>query len=461
MKDANSSRSAHHHGTRDAFGSSFGVLVALAGSAVGLGNLWRFPYLVGENGGAAFILIYLAFVILIGIPMLMSEFIIGRRSQANARGAFNKLAPGSRWGVAGILAVICCIMILSFYSVVGGWGIEYLLKAFRVDFTRGGDNAALSSLFSEFSSSSWRPLVCHTVFLLLSGLIVILGVKNGIEKFSKVMMPLLFLIIIGIAVRSLTLPGAGAGIDYLFRPDWSKVNANTLLSALGQAFFSLSLGSGMAITYGSYVSRKENIVSISTQTAVADTLFALIAGCAIMPAVFAFGISPGEGPGLVFITLPHIFSQLPVGGGIIAILFFVALLLAALTSSISLLEVIVAFCIEEFHLKRRSAVAVTLSVLWVLGCLCSLSLGVLGDWKLFGKTIFDLFDFVSANVLMLIGGLLVVLFVGWKLGRQVIHDELTNSGTLRIPAWLIDTITFLVRYLAPAAIIIIAIFQWI
>ena len=460
MKDADSPHPSRHHGTRDSFGSSFGVLVALAGSAVGLGNLWRFPYLVGENGGAAFILIYLAFVILIGIPMLMSEFIIGRRSQANARGAFRKLAPGTHWGFAGTLAVICCILILSFYSVVGGWGIEYLLKSLRFDFTRGGDNTALSSLFSEFSSSSWRPLVCHTVFLLLSGLIVILGVKNGIEKFSKVMMPLLFLIIIGIAVRSLTLPGAGAGIDYLFRPDWSKVHADTFLSALGQAFFSLSLGSGMAITYGSYVSRKENIVSLSTQTAVADTLFALIAGCAIMPAVFAFGISPSEGPGLVFITLPHIFSQLPLGG-VIAILFFIALLLAALTSSISLLEVIVAFCIEEFHLKRRSAVAITLSVLWVLGCLCSLSLGVLRDWKIFGKTIFDFFDFVSANVLMLIGGLLVVLFVGWKLGRQVIHDELSNSGSLHIPAWLIDVITFLVRYLAPAAIIVIALFQWI
>ena len=460
MKDANSAQPAHHHGSRDNFGSSFGVLVALAGSAVGLGNLWRFPYLVGENGGAAFIIIYLAFVILIGLPVLMSGFIIGRRSQANARGAFKKLAPESRWGFAGILAVLCCVMILSFYSVVGGWGIEYLFKAFRFDFTRGGDSAALSSIFSDFAASSWQPLVCHTIFLLLSGLIVILGVKNGIEKFSKVMMPLLFLIIIGIAVRSLTLPGAGAGIDYLFKPDWSEVTANTFLAALGQAFFSLSLGSGMAITYGSYVSRKGKIVSISAQTALADTLFALIAGCAIMPAVFAYGISPGEGPGLVFITLPHIFSQLPLGG-VIAILFFVALLLAAVTSSISLLEVIVAFCIEEFHIKRRSAVAISLSVLWILGCLCSLSQGVLSDWKLFGKTIFDFFDFVSANVLMLIGGLLVVLFVGWKLGRQVIHDELTNSGALRIPAWLIDTITFLVRYLAPAAIVTIAIFQWI
>ena len=447
------------HAGRDAFGSSFGVLVALAGSAVGLGNLWRFPYLVGENGGAAFILIYLGFVFLVGLPILLSEFIIGRRSQAAARGAFKVLAPGSRWSIAGVLAVLCCTLILSFYSVVGGWGIEYLLKAFRFDFTSGKD-AAFSTLFTSFTASSWKPLLCHTVFLAVTALIVVFGVKNGIEKFSKVMMPVLFVIMLGIAVRSLTLPDAGAGIDYLFRPDWSKVSADTFLAALGQAFFSLSLGSGMVITYGSYVSRKENIVALSAKTAVADTLFALIAGCAIMPAVFAFGISPGEGPGLVFITLPYIFGQLPLGG-FIAILFFLALLLAALTSSISVMEVIVAFCIEEFKLRRKAAVALCFAVLWVLGCLCSLSMGLLGDWKVFGKTIFDLFDFVSANVLMLVGGLLVVLFAGWKLGRKVVHDELTNSGALRIPEWFLDTLLFLIRYLAPAAIAVIAIFQWI
>lgn len=457
MKDANS---AHHTHARDSFASSFGVLVALAGSAVGLGNLWRFPYLLGENGGAAFILIYLGFTLLIGLPIMVSEFLIGRRSQANARGAFRKLAPGTRWGIAGIIAVVCCILILSFYSVVGGWGIAYLFKALCFDFTRGSGDAELSSMFSNFASSSWQPLVCHTLFLLMSGIIVILGVKNGIEKFSKVMMPLLFLIILGIAVRSLTLPGAQAGIDYLFRPDWSKVNANTYLMALGQAFFSLSLGSGMVITYGSYVSRKENIASLSAKTVAADTLFALIAGCAIMPAVFAFGISPSEGPGLVFITLPHIFTQIPLGG-ILAILFFVALLLAALTSSISLLEVIVAFCIEEIHLKRRTAVGLTLVVLWILGSLCSLSQGVLSEWKIFGKNLFDLFDFTSANILILIGGLLSVLFVGWKLGRAVIHDELTNGGTLKVPAWLPDTLFFLIRFLAPAAFATIAVFQWV
>ena len=442
---------------RDSFASSFGVLVAMAGSAVGLGNLWRFPYLVGQNGGAAFILIYLGFVILAGLPVMLAEFVIGRRSQASARAAFRKLAPGSHWGITGVLGVICCVCILAFYSVVGGWGTEYLYKAVCFDFTRGNPEN-LRTLFSTLSGSVWRPLVGHTIFLAMTAGVVIAGVKNGIEKFSKVMMPLLFLIIIAIAVRSMTLPGSGPGVSYMFRPDWSKVTSQTFLAALGQAFFSLSLGSCMVVTYASYVKKEANIVSLCAQTAVADTAFAILAGCAIMPAVFAFGISPGEGPNLVFVTLPHIFSQMPLGG-IIAIIFFIALLLAALTSSISILEVVVAFCIEEFKMKRKAAVALVVAVLWVLGCLCSLSFGPLSGFKILGKTIFDFFDFVSADILMLIGGMLAVLFVGWKLGKKVVVDELSNSGKLHIPGWLLNVFLFLIRFVAPAALLAIALFQ--
>ena len=442
---------------RDSFASSFGVLVALAGSAVGLGNLWRFPYLVGENGGAAFILIYLGFVILAGLPVMLAEFIIGRRGQASARGAFQKLAPGTHWGIVGVLGVICCVFILSFYSVVGGWCTEYLFKSVRFDFTESNQEA-LKTMFSSFSSSVWLPILCHTIFLALTAGVVIAGVQNGIEKFSKVMMPLLFLIIIGIAVRSMTLPGSGPGLKFLFQPDWSKVTSQTFLAALGQAFFSLSLGSCMVVTYASYVKKDANIISLSSQTAIADTLFAIIAGCAIMPAVFAFGISPGEGPDLVFVTLPHIFSQMPLGG-VIAIFFFVALLLAALTSSISMLEVIVAFCIEEFKMKRKVAVIVVFFFIWILGCLCSLSMGPLSNWKILGKTIFDFFDFISADFLMLIGGLLIVIFAGWKLGKAAVFDELTNGGTHHVPAWMLKTILFLIRYVAPAALLTIAIFQ--
>ncbi len=442
---------------RDSFASSFGVLVAMAGSAVGLGNLWRFPYLVGENGGAAFILIYLGFVILAGLPVMLAEFIIGRRGQASAREAFQKLAPGTHWGLVGVLGVVCCVLIISFYSVVGGWCTEYLFKSVCFDFTEGNPEG-LKSMFSAFSTSVWQPILCHTIFLAITAGIVIAGVQNGIEKFSKVMMPLLFLIIIGIAIRSMTLPGSGPGISFLFKPDWSKVTPQTFLAALGQAFFSLSLGSCMVVTYASYVKKDANIISLSTQTAVADTLFAIIAGCAIMPAVFAFGISPGEGPDLVFVTLPHIFSQMPLGG-VIAIFFFVALLLAALTSSISMLEVIVAFCIEEFRMKRKVAVVLVFFFIWILGCLCSLSFGPLSNWKVLGKTIFDLFDFLSADFLMLFCGLLIVIFAGWKLGKQVVFEELTNEDQLHIPAWLLNTLLFLIRYVAPAALLAIAIFQ--
>ena len=451
------SASRRQRAGRDSFGSSFGVLVALAGSAVGLGNLWRFPYLVGQNGGAAFILIYLLFVVLLGLPILFSEFIIGRRSQASAKAAFQALAPGEKWGIAGVMAVLCCTLILSFYSVVGGWGVEYLYKSVCLNLTRG-DSDHLASQFSSFASSTWRPLVCHTVFLAATAGIVISGVKNGIEKFSKVMMPMLFIIMIAIAARSLTLPGGGEGVSYLFKPDWSKVTSSTFLAALGQAFFSLSLGSGMVITYASYVKKDANILSLGAQTAASDTIFALIAGCAIMPAVFAFGISPSEGPGLVFITLPYIFGQLPLGE-YIAIFFFLALLLAALTSSISIMEVIVAFVMEEFQVKRKNAVILVFFGLWLLGGLCSLSLGVLSEWKIFGKTIFDLFDYISANVLMLIGGLIVVIFVGWKLSKQDMRDELTNGGNLHIPNWILNLLGFILRYIAPTAIIIIMVSQ--
>ncbi len=441
---------------RDSFTSSFGVLVALAGSAVGLGNLWRFPYLVGENGGAAFIFIYIAFVFILCLPIMYSEFIIGRRSQRNAFGAFKVLAPGSKWGIVGIVAVLSALCILSFYSVVGGWSIEYLAKAITFDFTREG-GANLDTMFGDFVASPIKPLVWHVVFLLLTALVVIAGIKKGIERYTKTMMPLLFLMIIVIAVRSVTLEGAKEGITYLFKPDFSKVTFNTLLSALGQAFFSLSIGCGTIMTYASYVSKGENIVKMSALTAVADTTFAIIAGCAIMPAVFAFGISPGEGPGLVFITLPKIFAQMPLGG-VLAIVFFFILLIAALTSSISLLEVVVAYLKEEFKMKRTTAVIIGSSVFLVTGCLASLSMGVLSDVKIFGKTFFDLFDSLSSDFFLTTCGLLVVIFVGWRLGKANVMDELTNSGTLKLPRWFTETTFFIIRFVAPVTILVIMIF---
>ena len=437
---------------RDSFASSFGVLVAMAGSAVGLGNLWRFPYLVGTNGGAAFIIIYLAIVFVLALPIMYAEFVVGRRAQSNVYGAFRKLAPGSKWGIIGVLAIVCCILIVSFYSVVGGWTLDYLVKAVSGEFSSG--KTGFDGMFALTVSSNWRPLVFMLLFVGTSAGVLLAGVKDGIEKYSKVLMPLLFLMVIVIAVRSVTLPGAGEGLDFLFRPDFSKVTANTFLDALGQAFFSLSVGFGIIFTYASYVNKNENLIKMSAQTATADTLFAIIAGIAIMPAVFAFGIEPGQGPGLVFVTLPYVFAQLPLGSVLAAIFFFV-LYVAALTSAISLLEVAVAYVIEEMKISRKASVVLVSAIVLVLGTFCSLSQGVLGDMKILGNNIFDLFDKSTANFMIPIGALLIVLFVGWKMKKADFMDEITSGGKCRLNPLYLKVVLFSIRYLAPIVIALI------
>ena len=437
--------------SRDSFGSRFGALVAMAGSAVGLGNLWRFPYLVGENGGAAFIIIYILLSFLICLPIFISEFVIGRRSQKNAYAAFRDLSGGSAWRWVGLFTIIVPLVVLSYYSVIGGWSVEYLLKSVTFAF-ESASQSAMSTMFSDFVSSTWGPLLVHTGFLLVTTLIVVVGIKDGIEKFSKVMMPLLFFIVLAIAIYSMTLPGAKAGLDYLFNPDFSKITGKACAAALGQAFFSLSLGFGTIMTYASYVDKKENILFQSTATAVSDLMFALIAGMAIMPAVFAFGLNPQSGPGLVFETLPFVFGQMP-AGGFVAILFFLALLVAALTSSISMLEVAVAYLVEEKGFSRVWACVVLFVVCWVVGAVCSLSFGPLSDVKIGGGNIFDFFDNLSSNILMTLGSLLTVLFVGWRLKKTDVYDEFTNGGTLSRNAKLFGVLWFLIRYICPLAII--------
>lgn len=441
---------------RDGFGSRFGALVAMAGSAVGLGNLWRFPYLVGENGGAAFIIIYVALCFLICLPIFISEFVIGRRSQKNAFAAYRDLSGGSAWKWVGLMTVIVPLVVASYYSVIGGWSIQYLFKSLTFSFT-GDTQDAINTMFTDFVSSPWPPLVCHTLFLLVTAIVVMSGIKGGIEKFSKIMMPLLFFIVIGIAVYSLTLPGADAGVRYLFHPDFSKIDGKACAAALGQAFFSLSLGFGTILTYGSYVSKKENIMFQSTATAVSDLMFALIAGTAIMPAVFAFGLNPQSGPGLVFETLPYVFSQMP-AGGFIAILFFVALIVAAVTSSISMFEVAAAYLIEEKNMSRVAACSLIFVICWVFGAFCSLSFGPMSDILIFGRTIFDFFDNLSSNILMTLGSLMTVLFVGWRLKKTDIYDEFTNGGTLSANVRIFGVLWFLIRYIAPLAIIFIFLF---
>lgn len=444
--------------SRENFSGSIAAVLALAGSAVGLGNLWRFPYLVGENGGAAFILIYIILAITICLPVMMGEFIVGKRSQSNVFRAYTSLTSSGFWRIIPVFSIFSVILVLSFYSVVGGWGVEYLVKSLTFSFTRNGAQSELGSMFSDFVSNPYKPLVFHTLFLGMTAAIVAFGIKKGIEKFSEVMMPTLFILIIIIAIRSITIPGANQGLKYLFLPDFSKVDSSVIMKALGQAFFSLSLGCGTVVTYASYVKKETNIIRCTGTTALFDTGFAVLAGCAIMPAVFAFGINPSEGPGLVFVTLPHIFSQMPVGG-LIAIIFFFALLIAALTSSISLLEVVITFLTEELKISRTKAVILSFFLFWILGALCSLSQGVLSDFKIFGMNIFDFMDYVSANILMLSGGLLTVIFAGWVLGPKIIREEITNNGSLKVPLWLVNTLLFCIRFIAPVGVLAILIFS--
>ena len=439
---------------RDNFGSRFGALVAMAGSAVGLGNLWRFPYLVGENGGAAFIIVYVALCFLICLPIFISEFVIGRRSQKNAFAAFRDLSGGSNWKWLGLMTIIVPMIVLSYYSVIGGWSVDYLMKSCTLSFTGDADK---SLMFSNLITSPWTPLVAHTIFLLLTTVVVAFGIKGGIEKFSKVMMPLLFVIVLAIAIYALTLPGAKKGVDYLFNPDFSKIDGKSIAAALGQAFFSLSLGFGTILTYASYVSKKENIMFQSAATAVSDLLFAMIAGVAIMPAVFAFGLSPESGPGLVFETLPRVFGQMP-AGGLIAILFFVALLVAAITSSISMMEVAVSYLVEEKKISRKWACVIIFAICWVVGALCSLSFGPLSHIKIGGGNLFDFFDNLSSNILMTLGSLLTVLFVGWRLKKTDVYDEFTNGGSLSRNVRLFGVLWFLIRYICPIAIAFIFIY---
>ena len=439
--------------SRDRFGS-FGALVAMAGSAVGLGNLWRFPYLVGENGGAAFIIVYIFFVFLLCLPIFISEFVVGRRSQKNAFAAFRDLSGGSAWRWVGLFTIIVPLIVLSYYSVIGGWSVDYLLKSLTLSFTDNASQSAIHTMFTDFVSSAWAPLLTHTAFLALTTLIVVVGIKGGIEKFSKIMMPILFFMVVAIAVYSLTLPGASAGLDYLFNPDFSKITGKACAAALGQAFFSLSLGFGTIMTYASYVSKQDNIMFQSAATAVSDLMFALIAGVAIMPAVFAFGLNPQSGPGLVFETLPFVFGQMP-AGGVVAILFFLALLVAALTSSISMLEVAVAYLVEEKGFSRIGACVLLFAVCWVVGALCSLSFGPLSHIQIGGGNLFDFFDNLSSNILMTLGSLLTVLFVGWRMKKSDVYDEFTNGGTLSRNAKIFGVLWFLIRYICPLTIITI------
>ncbi len=436
---------------RESFGSRIGVIAAAAGSAIGLGNIWRFPYVTGENGGGAFLLVYLAFVIFIGVPVMLSEFVIGRRSQRNPVGAFKKLAPRTAWPLIGFIGITAAFTILAFYTTVSGWTLEYLYLSFVNGFGTA-KKAELSTQFSNFVADGYRPLFWQLVFMLLTAYIVLKGIKNGIEKYTKILMPMLFLIIMLLVIRSVTLPNSYAGLVFLFKPDFSKITADVVIQALGQSFFSLSIGMGTLITYGSYINKKDQLGTTAISVSLADTLIAVLAGVAIFPAVFAFGIAPESGPSLVFITLPMIFSQMT-GGQFFEIIFFILLAIAALTSTISVLEVVVAYLAEELKMSRKKATILASVSISILGILCTLSQGPLPELRIAGYSLFDALEKSSANIFLPIGGLFIVLFVGWKMKKEDVFDEITNQNTLKGRFKIIYLL--IIRFAAPVAIALV------
>lgn len=440
---------------RDSFGSKFGVIAAAAGSAVGLGNIWRFPLVTTQNGGGAFLILYIAFILFIGIPVMLSEFSIGRRAKLNAFGSFKKLAPGTPWFLVGFLGIITAFAILAFYSTVAGWTLEYLIQAISGKLLHVND---MNKNFLEFSTSPYRPVIWQLVFMLLTAVVVFAGIQKGIEKFTKILMPILAVLIIFVVIRSVTLKGAFEGVKYLFIPDWSAISLKTVLMALGQAAFSLSIGMGTLITYGSYIQKDNHLLRTSTQVALADTGIAILSSLMVIPAIFAFSthniaeMTPG--PGLVFEVLPNVFKAMP-GGEIFAIIFFFLLAVAALTSTISVLEVVVAYLKEEQKMSRGKATLIASVSISILGVFATLSFGALSNFTILGQTIFGLLNYASANVLLTFGALFIVIFVGWKMGKSNFVNEISNQGTIK--SKLFTGVFFIIRYIAPVAIGIVAV----
>ncbi|WP_312811953.1 sodium-dependent transporter [Sedimentibacter sp.] len=434
---------------REKWGSKLGFILAAAGSAVGLGNIWRFPYLTGSNGGGAFLIIYLVCTFLL-LSIMIAELVLGRNTGLAAVGAFK--SADKRWTFTGVLGVVSAFFIMGFYPVVGGWSAAYILKTVTGLL---GDASAIEGVFGAFISDPVQPLIWTVIFLLLNVVIVAKGISGGIEKASKVLMPTLFILFVVIAARNLMLPGAFAGIEFLFKPDWSLVTGQTFLAALGQAFFSLSLGMGCMITYGSYLDKKESLPGSAVTVTFMDTGCALLAGIAIFPALFAYGFEPTAGPGLVFIVLPTVFAEMGTIGIFISLVFFIAFTVAALTSSVSLLEVVVAYLIDERKMTRKKAVYGTAAVMLVLCVLSSLSMGALSGVKLLGVGFFDFFDILTDKIFLAIGGLLIAVYTGWFVKREDLEKEFTNGGTTTFK--LFGLWYNVVKYVAPLAIAIVAV----
>lgn len=440
----------HHSHNRATLGGKLSAVLVAAGSSVGLGNIWRFPYVAGDNGGGAFLLIYIGCVLLLGLPVMIAEFSIGRASRRNAVGAYRALNP--RWSFLGYNGVLAAFLILGFYFVVSGWTAEYMVHSVTGSLACFSTPEEYGSVFRNFISNPWRPVLYTAIFVLVTHFVIALGVQKGIERSAKVLMPLLFIILIALSIHSLLMPGAAEGMRFLFRPDFSKVTASTLLTALGQAFFSLSVGIGTMVTYASYFKPETNLRHTALNVTLLDTLVAVLAGVVIFPAVFTAGIAPSSGPSLVFITLPGIFNGMPLSM-VWSTVFFLLLVVAALTSTISLHEVITAYLHEEWHLSRRSAAWLTTLSTAALATLASLSLGLLGGWRICGLTLFDALDFATANILLPLGGLFTCIFVGWKLDPERFREQLSNHGTLRCR--IHGLLIFLLRWVCPVILLLV------
>ena len=436
---------------RVGFATRMGAIAAAVGSAVGLGNIWRFPYEAGVNGGGAFILVYIICILVMGIPVILSEFIIGRSTHSNMKAALRKLSPGKKYYLFTYICILGSFVVIGFYSVVCGWIIEYLYQAALGNLS-GHTPQEYSDMFSALTASPWRCVGWTVIFLILNFLVMSRGIEKGIERVASIMMPLLFVILIIFCVNSLLLPGASKGLDFLFTPDFSQLTLRGVLDAFGQAFLSLSIGISCLVTYSSYFKDDTSLVKDATTVAVLDTLVAILSGVMIFPAVFSFGVEPTAGPRLIFEVLPGIFQQMT-GGYVWALLFFLLVFFASLTSTISLSEIPITFMIEEHKMSRPRAIAWTALFTFVLAVIAALSFNVLDDIKLWGKNIFDMMDYAASNIFMLIGGVFTAVYVGWIMDRKVIHEQLTNSG--RLKGTMEPYLLFCLRYVAPVVILFI------
>lgn len=436
--------------TKEQWSSKIGFILAAAGSAIGLGAIWKFPYMAGTNGGGVFFLLFILFTVIIGAPILLAEFFIGRRTQRDAVSAFRELVPNSAWPLVGILGVGSGFIILSFYSVVGGWILSYIFRNGTGQLFTGETD--YNDLFGQIISNPTEVLIAQGIFMLMTILVVQGGIQKGIERASVFLMPALFLLFIALVIRSLTLDGAMEGVKFLLQPDWSLLTGKTSLLALGQAFFALSIGVSIMITYASYLGKEENMPRSVISVAGLNIFISLLAGLVIFPAVFALGFEPNAGPGLVFVVLPAVFNELAFGG-VFFFIFLLLLLFATLTSAFSILEIVVAAFTKGDPNKRKKFTWITGILIFITGIPSALSFGVFSDVMIFNRSIFDFADFITANIGMPLGALFISIFVGYRMKRNDVYEEITRGSSMG--AKLFAVWYFCVKYIAPVAIIIV------